>query len=289
MFKKQFSVLLAVLLCISLAACGEMPTNNDGTQQSTKPDAEQGVQTKNSTSDDNVSSETDADGNTIITDENGTITVVDKDGNMIQVIFTEKDGTVVTQNYDKNGNIVSEDRKNPNQNNESLAGQTIVDVDEEETKWTRTYDENGKVKFVLREYKDGSWSKTNYINEIQTEHIASDSDGRYVEKHYYVNGNIKSEHEEHNGQTIEHYYYENGVCSREYRLFTDATYFDINYDKEGNKTSEKYNEADGTLWELTYNSDGSYYGYTYYPDGSVWYNEWDANHNQNLDAQKQIK
>ena len=195
-------------------------------------------------SDDNSSNETDANGNTIIKGEDGSITIVDKNGNMIQVIYVDYNGEVVTQNYDENGNFVSEERE-PLGKLEWFAGETIVHTNNAGDKTTITFGENGQLKFYRQEFSDGN--------------------------------------------LFERYYYENGALLREYDLHKDSTYVDISYDINGNRTTENAKYADSSLWELTYNSDGSYYGYTYYPDGSVWYNEWDANHNQNLDAQKRIK
>lgn len=39
MLKRIIHILLAVSVCISLVACGETPTNGDGTQQSAVQDA----------------------------------------------------------------------------------------------------------------------------------------------------------------------------------------------------------------------------------------------------------
>lgn len=186
----------------------------------------------------------DADGNTIVKGEDGTITVVDENGKMVQVIRVEYTGEVVTQNYDENGNFVSEERGTPGKL-EWFAGETIVHTNGSGDKVTMTFGENGQLQFCRTDFADGS--------------------------------------------AVERQYYEDGTLQQEYDLRADSTYVDISYDTAGNRLTENAKYDDGSVWELTYQPDGSYCGYTYYPDGSVWYNEWDANHRQNLNAQKRIK
>lgn len=202
----------------------------------------------------NILSATDANGNTVIKTEKGYITL-DKDGNKIQEVYTADDGTVITLKFDENEKVIQ-----------------AVHARTDGTVVTESYDQNGVLTKEIRESSSGK-------STLRTE------------TEYYTNGNIKSSYtyDHSDSSHFEVRYYENGIKSYEYNFYGDSQYTERTYDDKGNRLTENSKEADGTRWELTYNPDGSHYGYTYYPDGSVWYNEWDANDNQDLSAQKQIK
>lgn len=250
-------------------------------------------------SDDNGSSETDANGNTIIQSEKGFITI-DKNGNKVLEVYTADDGTVITLNYGENGTIVhatyaSKDGTAVTQDYDE-DGNMIQEIRTENdgTVITWNYDENGKVAFQRNEYADGSWSEYTYKDGVPVKEISEFIDGSSTirqETEFYENGNRKLAYTYNQGDSSysEVMYYENGIKSYEYNFINESQYTERSYYADGNKKTDKSMDADGTIWDLTYNPDGSHYGYTYYPDGSVWYNEWDANDVQDLAAQKQIK
>lgn len=148
--------------------------------------------------------------------------------------------------------------------------------------------------FQRDERADGSWSEYTYNDGLPVKEIGEFIDGSSTirqETEFYENGNRKSAYTYNYSDSSysEVRYYENGIKSYEYTFVDDSQYTERSYYADGNKKTDKFMEADGTIWDLTYNPDGSHYGYTYYPDGSIWYNEWDANDVQDLAAQKQIK
>lgn len=246
-----------------------------------------------------ASSETDTNGNTVIETEIGFVTV-DKNGNKVQEIYTAADGTVITQNYDEKGNLVQaihvakdgavvtqdyNEAGNIAQEIQALSDGTVI---------TWNYDESGSLFFQREEHADGSWSEYTYKDELPVKEISEFFDGSatiHQETEFYENGNRKSAYTYNHSESSysEVRYYENGIRSYEYTFIDDSQYTERSYYADGNKKTDKSIEADGTIWDLTYNPDGSHYGYTHYPDGSVWYNEWDANDVQNLAAQKKIK
>ncbi len=247
----------------------------------------------------NASHETDANGNTVIETENGVVTI-DKNGNKVQEIYTAEDGTVITQNYDENGDlsqvihaakdgsVVVQDYNeagNIAQEKQTFSdGAVIIYI----------YDADGTLSFQREDRADGSWSEYTYKNGLPVKEIGEFFDGSATirqETEFYENGNRKSAYTYNHSDSSysEVRYYENGIKSYEYTFIDDVQYTERSYYADGNKKTDKFVEADGTIWDLTYNPDGAHYGYTYYPDGSIWYNEWDANDVQDLGAQKQIK
>ena len=246
------------------------------------------MQTNTNNNQNNTAPIVDKNGNKHIVDANGVTTVIDKNGNMIQTIHTEADGTTVTTNYDINGNIVSEDRQNPN-NNHSLAGQTVTSIDEDGTKWIQTYDQNGKVELSSSEYQDGSWAKSSFKDGILLEHITCDANG-FLQTRTYNNGILKKMvADDNNGKRSIQEYNSDGSLIMISDYLNNTLVGKTEFASDGNKIYEEYYNSDGAFVERNYNPNGSGYEHYYAPDGTVWYSEFDENGNQNLATHRQIK
>lgn len=193
------------------------------------------------------------DNNTTKTDEYGNTNVKGEDGSI----------TVI----DKNGKMIK-----------------VIFVDYNGENVTQNFDENENFAYEER----APLGKAELFAGETIIHTNDSGDKTTIT--FGQNGQLQLHRQEFSdGSITEHSYYEDGSLQREYDLRVDSTYVDISYDINGNRAKENAKYDDGSEWELTYNPDGSYYGYTYYPDGSIWYNEWDANHVQDLGAQKKIK
>lgn len=247
------------------------------------------MESNSNTNHNNNIQNTDEYANRYIIDENGVTTVIDKDGNMIQTIHTEADGTIVTTIYDKNGNIISEERQNPNNSNQSLAGQTVTNIDEHGTKWIQTYDQNGKVELSSSEYQDGSWAKSSFKDGILLEHTTCDENG-LLQTWMYNDGILKKMVANYNdGKRLEKEYDAKGTLIMMHEYMNNTVVGKTKFDSNGNKVYEEYYNSDGAFVERNYNPNGSGYEYYYAPDGTVWYSEFDENGKQDLSTHKQIK
>lgn len=216
-----------------------------------------------------ITPETDAQGNTIVHGEDGSLSIIDKNGNLLQVIITENDGTVITQHYDKNGNMVSEDRTAPDGStshpNTPLPGQTVTTTDSNGMIITFSYDQQGQIAFQREERPDGAWLETYFQNGVITKNIDQHTlDGITIrlERDFHSNGTVKQETT-----------YRNGAFSRTVSYNANGTMISChgiaNQDQGTIRFEEEY-YANGSLKSVNrYQDDTLIYSASYAENGQM--------------------
>ena len=222
----------------------------------------------------------------------------DEKGNCLYSKIVEVDGNIFETTYDSNGNVTSEVIESNGTHEERYYADGVLTLAKTKTSEgiyiEIHYHANGQAATINEEHADGSKHEKicdengncTYSNTIH-------ADGSTREITYYPDGSEAALIiTKPDGAYLEERYYESGSMSYFHQIQADQSYIERSYDEKGNVTSDvrRENFLDGSYAIRTYRGDGTLaYEYAYAIDGTIWYNEFDANGNQILEAQKQIQ